>query len=722
VPSAPPRGRRPSRAAFARRRAVAIVLVLAVVAGAVLTVRALVATGPRPHTASPSTPAGAAARKGRAGAAAADDRVRGGGRNAAERLVAALAPWRLPAPVSRAVVLRSGDRITVLGGLATGDVSTAAIWSLDPLSGRARRAGELSAAVHDAAGAELDGRAFVFGGGSLSTVGTVQAFSAGRATVVGSLPVARSDLAAAVVGRRAYVLGGFDGTSLVRDILETTDGTHFRLAGELAQPVRYPAVAAAGGAIWVVGGQLGTSESTSTGGQTTDIQRFDPATGRTAVVGHLPAGLGHASAFVLDGQLFVAGGRSGTALSARIWRIDTASGSASRAGTLPYRRSDAGVAVVGNRAWLLGGESSGPLAPLDSVVELRLEPSPAAGVAAAVRPAARGATPNVYAADGPNMLSPVVRHMPYLIYVPESAGSDVDVIDPKTYKVIARYQTGLDPQHVVPAWNLKTLYATNDLGNSLTPISPYTGRPEGPNIPVTDPYNMYFTPDGRYAIVVEEADQVLAFRNPRTFALVKALHVDCPGVDHGDFSADGTFAVFSCEFSARMVKVDLATKSVAGYLNIPGSAPQDVKLDPSGAIFYTADMNRGGVYEIDAATFKVIGFIPTGRDAHGLYVSRDDRYLYVTDRGAGAVSVIDFATRKVTATWHIPGGGSPDMGNVSPDGKVLWVSGRYNDCVYAISTTNGHLLAEIPVPNEPHGLAVWPQPGNYSLGHTGIMR
>lgn len=119
---------------------------------------------------------------------------------------------------------------------------------------------------------------------------------------------------------------------------------------------------------------------------------------------------------------------------------------------------------------------------------------------------------------------------------------------------------------------------------------------------------------------------------------------------------------------------------------------------------------------------KVIGYIATGQGAHGLYVSRNFKYLYVTDRGEGAISVIDFDTRKVVTTWHIPGGGSPDMGNVSPDGKVLWVSGRYNDVVYAISTVDGRLIAEVAVPNSPHGLCVWPQPGDHSIGHTGIMR
>jgi DNA-binding beta-propeller fold protein YncE len=130
----------------------------------------------------------------------------------------------------------------------------------------------------------------------------------------------------------------------------------------------------------------------------------------------------------------------------------------------------------------------------------------------------------------------------------------------------------------------------------------------------------------------------------------------------------------------------------------------------------------GGVWLVDAATFRVLRFMPTGSGAHGLYPSRDARYLYVTNRSAGSISVVSFRTRRVVRTWHLPGGGSPDMGNVSADGRVLWLSGRWNGVVYAISTANGRLLARIPVGAGPHGLCVWPQPGRYSLGHTGILR
>jgi YVTN family beta-propeller protein len=329
---------------------------------------------------------------------------------------------------------------------------------------------------------------------------------------------------------------------------------------------------------------------------------------------------------------------------------------------------------------------------------------------------------DIYSADRPNALSDVVKNDPPRVYVPNSLSDSVDVIDPTTARVVDHFAVGVLPQHVVPAWDLKTLYVTNDRSNTLTPIDPATGRP-GPTIPVDDPYNMYFTPDGKYAIVVAERLERLDFRDPHTFALVKSVHVDCLGIDHVDFSADGHYLIASCEFSGKLLKLDVTRQSVISTMLLHGgdAKPQDVKLDPTGRVFYVADMNRGGVYTVDGATFTVTGFVPTGAGAHGLYVSRDSKVLYVTNRDAGTISLIDFATNTVVRTWIIPGG-SPDMGGVSADGKVLWVSGRYSGVVYAIDTTTGALLHEIRVGSAPHGLCVFPQPGRYSLGHTGVFR
>jgi YVTN family beta-propeller protein len=339
---------------------------------------------------------------------------------------------------------------------------------------------------------------------------------------------------------------------------------------------------------------------------------------------------------------------------------------------------------------------------------------------------------NIYSETAAGKMSPVVKDFPSRVYVPESGANAVEVIDPKTYRVIDRFRVGRQPQHVVPSWDLKTLWVLNDLGDSLTKIDPATGK-KGKTIRVLDPYNMYYTPDGRYAIVVAERLQRLDFYNAQTMALEHSLPVDCRGVDHIDFSANGRYFVASCEFSGELIKVDVPSRRVMGKLALePGGMPQDVKTSPDGRVMYVADMMADGVYLIDPERFVRIGFLPTGRGTHGLYPSRDARYLYVSNRGThehdtganakGSVSVIDFATRKVVKTWELPGHATPDMGGVSADGATLWLAGRYSREVYAINTEDGTLRARIKVGKGPHGLCVYPQPGRYSLGHTGILR
>jgi len=343
---------------------------------------------------------------------------------------------------------------------------------------------------------------------------------------------------------------------------------------------------------------------------------------------------------------------------------------------------------------------------------------------------------NLYSGARAGSLSAAVAGALPRVYVPNLRSDDVYVIDPSTRKVVERFKVGTNPQHIVPSWDLQTLWVTNNAegrtDGSLTPIDPKTAKPGKP-IKVDDPYNMYFTPDGREAIVVAEAHEPLDFRDPHSMALNSSLKVaGCKGINHADFSIDGRYAIFTCEFSGALAKIDMVQRRVIGLLKLSkGGMPQDIRVTPDGQRFLVADMMANGTFIVDGAGFKEVGFIATGIGTHGLYPSRDGTHLYVANRGSnrihgkrhgpGSVSVIDFSTLKVVQTWPVPGGGSPDMGNVSADGRQLWLSGRYDDVVYVFDTDSG-AVSQVAVGMEPHGLTVWPQPGRYSLGHTGNMR
>jgi YVTN family beta-propeller protein len=330
----------------------------------------------------------------------------------------------------------------------------------------------------------------------------------------------------------------------------------------------------------------------------------------------------------------------------------------------------------------------------------------------------KAARVNVYAATE-HGLRRSVAHDRERVYVPNSESASIDVIDPLSFRVIAQYAVGDYPEHITPSWDMRKLYVDNTYGNTLTVIDPRTGRPTGQVIPVLDPYNLYFTPDGSRAVVVAERDQRLDFRNPRTWRLVKSVAIPAAGPDHLDFSANGRFLLLSAEFSGEVFRVSTTSMRVTGSLHV-GGAPIDVRLSPDGSVFYVANQRLNGVSIVDPETMRQVVFLHTGDGAHGLALSRDTRSLYVSNRLGGTISVIDLASRRVVRTWQV--GGSPDMMQVSPNGRQLWVSNRFDGTVSVVDTTSGRLLHVIRVGSSPHGLAFFPQPGRYSIGHNGVYR
>ena len=697
------RGRRSSaaRRAAIRRRQSAAVVVLATLLAALFVVIAILtqggsshalATSPAPAHHAKTPPLKPAARRVVAT------------HNHLTRLVERLG-GRLPAAIEDPAAAAAAGRVILAGGLTAQDLSSRTILSL---RGRASRViGQLPSPQHDAAAATLGRFVYVFGGGDgvgqLDHILRIDPLS-GRVTSAGHLPVASSDSAAASIGAVAYIVGGYTGARWLDTIVAFRPGRNARVVAHIPTPLRYAAVTAVGGTLVIAGGSL------VNGSAARAVYAFDPARSRVVRIGELPVATTHAAAASLGGLAYIIGGR-GAAPGARagIVSIDPATRRIRSAGALRMPLRDLAAVGLGGAIAVAGGHDGRSVR--DSLGRLAPEQQTATRAV------------NVYAATGANMLTGPARRARALVYVPNSTSNTLDVIDQRTFKVIGHYAVGALPQHVTPSYDLRTLYVDNDVGNSVTPIDPTTGKPRGALIPVDDPYNLYYTPDGRFAIVVAERLHRLDFRNAHTMALRHSLAVPCTGVDHMDFTSSGRLLLASCEFSGQMVAVDVARQKVVRTIRLPrpGAMPQDVKLSPDGSRFYVADMAHGGVWMIAAATLRVVGFLRTGAGAHGLYPSRDARRLYVSNRGAGTVSVISFASHRIIATWHIPGG-TPDMGGVSADGSTLWLSGRYRAEVYAIDTRTGRLRARIRVGAGPHGLCVWPQPGRYSLGHTGILR
>ena len=225
---------------------------------------------------------------------------------------------------------------------------------------------------------------------------------------------------------------------------------------------------------------------------------------------------------------------------------------------------------------------------------------------------------------------PVAARDRPLVYVPNSQSNTVDVIDPRTSDRRALRTSARCPQHVVPSWDLKTLYVLNDAGNSLTPIDPRTGKP------------------GRHDPGRRSVQHVLHARRPlrdrrrraapaprlprrrtRSSSSIRCT-VPCRGVDHMDFSADGRYLIATCEFSGQLVKVDVAAQRARRRADAAGR--RDAAGREALARRQRLLRRRHGArrrLEGRRRPFSVLGFIRTGAGAHGLYPSRDARFLYV---------------------------------------------------------------------------------------------
>ncbi len=406
------------------------------------------------------------------------------------------------------------------------------------------------------------------------------------------------------------------------------------------------------------------------------------------------------------------------------------------------------LAVIAT-VWVAYGAFRGSGRPGPIVAASSAAASSSASSSGSANPSSSGAPAfNVYENTGAQDLSEAVKSAKPLVYVPNTLGNTVQVIDPTTYQIIDRFGTGREPHHVVPGWDLKTLYVNDTQGNDLIPIDPTTGKP-GAKIPVEDPYNLYWTPDGRFGLVMAERFHRIDVVDPVKFTIDHSLPVPCNGVNHADYDKDLTFFVASCEFSGHLLVIDKYATKILKVIDLNGHAtdgatppqeayhsgkpqagldqgasamPQDVRLIPNGRYFLAADMLRNGVWVIDAATTEFVKFIQTGKGAHSVYPSRDAKRLFVANRDEGTVSVLDAETLEILGKWTIPDGGSPDMGGVNADGSELWLSGRYHAEVYVFDTATGALKHRIKTDAGAHGLVVWPQPGRFSLGHTGNIR
>ena len=253
---------------------------------------------------------------------------------------------------------------------------------------------------------------------------------------------------------------------------------------------------------------------------------------------------------------------------------------------------------------------------------------------------------HVYAAAGPGMISPDARGVPPRLYV--AHGRAVEIVDAASLRTVGRLRTGA--AQVAASWDMRRLWATDPAGGALVPFGP--GGARGRAVRAGAPAGLYFTPEGRSALVLAHRPHRVEVRDRRTMRRGGSVPLPC-AARYADFTSDGASLVATCTSAGALARVDVAGRRLSGTLRLPeGASPGDLRLSPDGSLFYVADSAKGGVWMVDAARLSVLGFVRTGPGARGLSVGRNARRLFVV--GAGSLTAVEFATRRVSARWPLP--------------------------------------------------------------------
>jgi len=617
------------------------------------------------------------------------------------------APYQLPWPIAREVVLARGGDLLIAGGLTQRSATTGAMFLLDPVTGRVRRAGLLARPTQDAAAALVSGQAYVFGGSAAASVADVQALSAsGTTATAGQLPEPRSGASAVTLGGSAYLIGGYDGASLETPVLATTDGRRFRAVATLPVPVRYPAVAGVGKTIWVFGGQTPS-------GLTDAVQRVSLATGRAAVVGHLPDPASGAVAFMLGGRVYVAGGRvqrgSGPVTSNGVLAFDPTRDAVTAAGQLPVPAANAAVGVLAGTAYLIGGNDGQRQVP--TVTRLRLTAAPAAGGAVPGGPVLASA-PWLGPAHGPGHLAP---HSD-----PSALPGDILIADNWNNRLLI-----VDPQGRI-RWQFPR---PGDLGRGQSFLLPD---------------DAFFTPDGRDIVATEEEDSVISVIDIARHKIV--YRYGTPGVpgstdnhvanpDDAMMMPGGTIISADIE-NCRLLLLSPPSHRpyrVIGRTGVCAHDPPHLFTSPNGAFpatngdYLVTEINGDWASEIGRHGRLSWSTHPPGvaypSDTNEVYPGR-----YLTADYSARGQVVEFGSRG-RLLWRFGGLNHPSLALPLPNGDVL-VNDDYNDRVIVIDPAAhrivwqyGHTGRPGTAPgylNDPDGVDLTP-PDSMLISHAGTM-
>ena len=295
------------------------------------------------------------------------------------------------------------------------------------------------------------------------------------------------------------------------------------------------------------------------------------------------------------------------------------------------------------------------------------------------------------------------------IFVLNSQDASVSVIDATSFEELRRIPTGKEPQHLYLSPDKKSLIVANSASHSLVLIDPLSGELQRTIHSVADPYYLRLSPDMKWMVTASNRlDRIDIYRwdtgNPvRPVALAGSVKLPRTP-SHLFIDSKSSVVYVSLQDSDELVAVELASRKLRWRLAV-GRLPADVYLTPDDKTLFvglTGD-EHVEVYDVSQTPPKPMGRIKTGASAHAFRARGDGRHLFVSNRIANTISIIDMHALSVVDTLPAPGG--PDCIELLADGKTLLVSSRWAGKLSVIDVDKRAVTRQVRVGRSPHD--VW---------------
>lgn len=302
------------------------------------------------------------------------------------------------------------------------------------------------------------------------------------------------------------------------------------------------------------------------------------------------------------------------------------------------------------------------------------------------------------------------------LYVGNSLGDDISVIDLSTLKVSGDIKVGPHVHGVALLPDGKRLYATSESDKTLRVIDTATNKILSEVKLTGRPNQCAVTPDGKYVVVpIRDADSV-DIVDVAQQKVVKVLPLKVP---HNAFDAGSNRYIFASSMASHVINViDLKTMDYAASIPV-GGEPRPYVVTADGRTMYVALSDLHGFVIVDVPEKRVIRRVEMPAEhqsitrelkyetpntlTHGLALSPDGNELWVTSLLDDAMYIYDVKEQKIVG--RVPTGTGPNWVAFSPDGKYVCVSNTDSDDVSIIDVKARREAARVKVGRVPKRLA-----------------